>query len=490
MRVRRLGLQYGVLLVGVAFAGLARASGSDDDGTANEVVELNKKALRAYEKLDLSGAASLLEQALALCETANLADTPAAARTHVHLGVVYVGGLKLRAQGLAELRKAIAIDPKITIAKSLLNPEVQAAFDEARQSPTPAAVGPAPTAQAERAAAAANPSPSPREGRLVIQHPPVTHAIAGRPVPIRVQVPPGLGAATVVLAYRGEDSALFLVRDMAPAKDATGWFEAEIPAEATQGASVSYYIEVRNRREQVFAGSGMPEAPHQVMLAPEVSPEDLPPPEPIAQTEGDGTTDPNAPAGLWLVFALGSGGGYHSGAPEMNPVDANTPSHGIHDSGFAVAQLGQLAPEIGFFPRDRLLISVEARLQYVTGTQDVVVDRKTFHPARLALAGLAKLSWFPRHIEAKLRPFVSLEAGAGQIRHSITTPESANLTGCGAGTTCDDTVMGGLGLAGLGGGAIWMIDQTFAAYAAVNLLAGFPNFMVNGDLNLGIAILR
>jgi hypothetical protein len=50
--------------------------------------------------------------------------------------------------------------------------------------------------------------------------------------------------------------------------------------------------------------------------------------------------------------------------------------------------------------------------------------------------------------------------------------------------------MGGLGLAGLGAGVTWMLDQNLAVYAAFNVLAGMPNFVINGDLNLGIAILR
>jgi hypothetical protein len=85
---------------------------------------------------------------------------------------------------------------------------------------------------------------------------------------------------------------------------------------------------------------------------------------------------------------------------------------------------------------------------------------------------------------------VNAQIGVGKLRHSITTPASANLTGCGQGPTCEDTVMGGLGLAGLGGGMIWMLSPGLGAYAAVNVLAGFPDFMVNGDLNLGIAVLR
>ena len=128
LRARHAFAVAGVVL---ALAGSARAS-EQDDGTLNKVVELNKKALALYEALDMESAAAALSQALELCQSAKLDNHPTAARTHVHLGVVYVSGLKNRDRGLVEFRKALAIDAKIKITKSLINPEVQAAFAEAQ----------------------------------------------------------------------------------------------------------------------------------------------------------------------------------------------------------------------------------------------------------------------------------------------------------------------------------------------------------------------
>ncbi len=487
----RFRLHCAAILFGVALAaGGARASGPEDNATVNQIVELNKKALVMYGNLDVSGAAEQLEQALALCSRADLANHPVAARTHLHLGVVYVSGLKKREKGLAELKRALAIDPKIKIAKSLVNPEVQAVFAEAEAGPTPpAAPAQAPPFPAGQASALPPSAISSRRESPVIQHPPVTQAIRGRPVAIKVQVPPGLGAFKVVLAYQAEDAEAFLAREMAPIAGAAGWYQEEIPMEATQGSRVAYYLEAQDADDQPIANHGTPEQPHQITLGPELAVEEPPPPKVIETPAYAGRTANDSP-GLWLVLALGSGGGYHSGAPEMNPVDTNTPPQGIRVSGFGLASVGHLAPEIGFFPRDGLVVSVQGRLQYVTGAQDVEIGPRTYRPATLAIAGLAKLTWFPRAARTRLRPFLTAQAGAGQIRHSITTPASANLTGCGPGPTCKDTVMGGLGLAGLGAGVTWMLDQNLAVYAAFNVLAGMPNFVINGDLNLGIAILR
>jgi hypothetical protein len=484
----RFRLQRAAILVSfVLVASGAGAAEPDDDATVNRIVELNKKALVMYDNLDVTGAAELLEQALALCSRADLAQHPAAARTHLHLGVVYVSGLKRRDEGLAEFRRALAIDPKIKVAKSLVNPEVQAVFADAESSPALPAV-PAESAPSQTGQAVPPPSSATTSRReSAIQHPLVTKAIRGGPVAIKVQVPPGLGASKVVLAYRAEDSEVFLAREMVQLQGAAGWYQEEIPTEATQGSRVAYYLEAQNADDQALASHGTPERPHEIALAPEVAVED-PPPKAVAPLAGAAATATAVP-GLWFVLAFGSGGGYHAGAPEMNPVDTSTPPQGIHVSGFGRASVGHLAPEIGFFPRERVVISVQGRLQYVAGTQDVVVGPRTYRPARLAIAGLAKLTWFPRTAQTKARPFLAAQAGAGQIRHSITTPASANLTDCGQGGTCKDTVVGGLGLVGLGAGVAWMLAPSFAVYAAVNVLVGVPNVMVNGDLNLGVAVL-
>jgi hypothetical protein len=471
--------QRAAILVGILLAvSAARADEPDEETAVNKVVELDKKALAMYENLDVAGAAQALEQALALCG-GGLAIHPAAARTHLYLGVVYVGGLKKRAEGLTEFKRALAIDPKIQIAKSLVNPEVEAVFAEAMAAPVaPAAI----EATADAATAPAEASAA-RE-HLAILHPPVTRGMQGHAVPIKVQVPPGLGAARVVLAYKAEAQDLFLAREMAPIKGSAGWHQEEIPREATRGARVAYYIEAQNSDDQPIANDGTPEAPHYVVLGPEIAVDEE---KPAASKDGaNAVTGP----GLWLVLAIGIGGGYHAGKPEMNPVDNNSPQGDIHVSGFGLARLGHLAPEIGFLPRPDLVISVQGRLQSVSGTQDIVVDRNTYHAAEYAIAGLAKLSWFVRKAQHRLRPFITAQMGAGQIRHTITTPAGANLTGCGDGPTCKDTVVGGLALAGAGAGLTWRLDENLAAYAAFNLLMGVPNFMVNGDLNLGIAVMR
>ena len=470
----------------LAMSGSARAAEQDDE-TLNKVVELNKKALALYEALEMESAAVALSQALELCQSAKLDNHPTAARTHVHLGVVYVSGLKNRERGLVEFRKALALDAKIKITKSLINPEVQAAFAEAQAAATTPEVGskPLPFPTGQESPTGTLPAVS---VDYEINHPLVTEAMRDKPIAIKAQVPPGLGAAKVSLAYRAEDGEEFLARDMIPVENANSWFRAEIPIEATQGKEVAYYIEAQNADDQAIVHSGTPEAPHRIVLTQEITQEEKTAP-PVAEAEKGGIAIPSAP-GLWFVVAVGGGGGYYSGSPEMNPQDTTTPPKAIHVSGLGFAQLLHLAPEIGLFYSDRLILSAQGRIQIVTGAEDVHLGQETYHPARMAFAGLVKATWLLGNPSTRIQPLVSAQAGAGHIRQSTKTPASANLTGCGGGPTCKDTVLGGVGLAGVGAGFTYRLNGTFRAYLALNLLAGFPDFMLEADLNVGLAIIR
>jgi hypothetical protein len=457
-----------------------------NEAALNQIVELNKKALLAYDSLDMENASALLHQALNLCKRAGLDQHPTTARTHLHLGVVYISGLKFPELGLAELRAALSIDPKIQLSKSLSNPEVQAAFEEALWWETSPGGGgkrlPFPTGQEAAGPTAAEPPP----GMDRISHPRVTHAHQGRAIEIKAKVPHSLAAAKVVLAYMAQDANDFLAREMLPIAGANGWFHETIPAEATRKAWVAYYIEVQDRDDQTLAQNGTPEAPHQVTLIPEGAGDDLAPD--AAPTPGKARIPKSPGRGVWLVLAMGGGGGYHWGSPEMNPKDANGAA--VDVSGFGAAELLHVAPEIGYFQWENVVLSAQGRFQLITGTQSVHVGQKTYHPAAMAFAGLAKVTWLAARHGERIQPFVSAMLGAGQIRHNVTTPASAQLTGCGTHPTCRDTVLGGLGLIGAGAGFRFRLLESFGFYAALSLLAGMPHFMVNADVDAGLVFVR
>ncbi len=462
--------------------GIPARAASPDDETLNKVVKLNEKALAAYANQDADAAIALLGQALDLCKLEHLETHPTAARTHIHLGVVLVSGIRKRAQGLIEFRKAIAIDPRIKITKSLIDPEVQGAFEEALiVGGVPVGDPAAPSLPTAQATTVLD-EPAIAHGPAIhgINHPPVTEGTRGRAVEIKAQVPAGLGASRVMLAYRAGDTAEFLAREMTPVEGAASWYHEYIPAEATQGTRAAYYIEARNADDEVIARSGADDAAHFIALGPETSSDSGDSSK--AGSEGAKPRNEGDP-GLWFVLAVGGGGGYSSGSPEANPQDGGTPPKDIRVSGFTFARLLHVAPEIGYFQNENLIVSAQGRFQYVPGAETIEVGQKIQQPSRWGAAGLIKVTRLMARAGGRFRPFLSAQAGAGQIRHSVTVA-------CTVSTTCQDTVSGGLGLAGMGAGFTYRLRDGVSLYAAFSVLVGMPNVMVNGDLNMGVAVIR
>jgi hypothetical protein len=459
---------------------------AEETATLNKIVELNRKALRTYEELDMETAAKILKQAIELCNLEGLNGHRAAARSHIHLGVVYVAGLKLHEQGLAEFRRALGIDPTIRVTRSVSNPEIEAVFAEALakggEAPTPSLV--VSSTASPQSARAPVPTSSPSVAKeSAINHPPVTEAVAGKAVEIKAQIPRSLRAEKVVLAYRTGGEGEFLAREMRPVENAPDWYHEKIPADALQGANVSYYIEAQDDDGQPLMASGTQIAPHQIRVVAEES-------EP-AESVGRAQTESNkslVSAPLWFVFAAGGGGGYFSGTPEMN--SANDAGKPLKSSGTELAALGHLAPELGYFHSEHVLFSLQGRFQFVTGGQDVNYGGKTYRASKTALAGLAKVSYFLREPSEHFQPFVALQAGLGEIRYPVTT---SPLLGCGANGgvgNCKDTVRGGLGLFGASAGFAYMFSDRMGLYASLSSLVGAPNLALDCDLNLGITFVR
>jgi hypothetical protein len=508
--------RYAVLLMVFATAvtwGL-RADAQDQD-PVQRVVDLNKKALAAYANLDVEEASRLLKEAIELCSAQQLDKHPMAARTHVHLGVIYVVGFKQRDQGMEEFKKALRIDPNIKVTKSMINPEVQSAFAEASMDVSEGAEGaesapgqaqpevpaarpaqPEPPAQPEvPAAQPAQPeapaqSAPPAESAIV--HTPVTEAAPGQPITIKAQVPASLGAERVVLAYRPEGASDFVTREMDPSESGD-WHQTQIPPEATSGASVAYYIFAQNGDGQQVAQNGTASEPHVVNLSGEAVAGGGAGPEGETSEGGEQGGEEGGSVSLWFALAAGSGFGYHSGTPEANRT--NDAGAALKSSGVAMSQLLQIAPEIGIFVSDSLVLSLQGRIQLVSGASQVngkevtnntgACNGGTCQPASYALAVLAKAIWFvgePRRVT----PFLSLAAGAGQIREVV---DVGKLSGCPS-SGCKDTVVGGPVLFGPGGGITVELNDSFSFLAGANLLVGAPKVMANLDVNVGLVYLR
>ncbi len=203
----------------------------------------------------------------------------------------------------------------------------------------------------------------------------------------------------------------------------------------------------------------------------------------------------NSGAKVLLSVGLGSGLGIAKGH-----LDANKDS--LMDSTWsgsvAPSGLGHLLLGAGYFVSPDFMLSLEGRIQFVTGTTTVqpttlASGTKVCVPSCSApstgIAVLAKATWFSS-ASGPMRPFLSAGIGAGSIREVVkinVTPNPAGQTGCGSqGTeTCVDTVTGGPLLLAAGGGVSYQIGAT-ALLGSLTANVGIPNVMLNVDAVLGL----
>lgn len=491
-RFSRIG--FGALLAlltcfpAVAHAQAAAATADDDNPAIEKITSLNKKALDAYNDLEFEQSRKILKQALDLCTSAGLDAHPVAARTHIHMGVVLIAA-KQQDLGLKQFRKAIEIQPDIQVTKALANPEILQAFKEAGASVEPPAGegaqgGPTGTA----------PTPVAPEQLKGMQHRAAGRSAKGKAIPIVVAIGDDVrGYTKVLLEYRPEGVAEFQEVEM---KKAGNRYSAEIPASATQGSLVSYYIEADpdNDDADAIATSGTEDHPYNVSLV-------------AGSSGGEGRSgcvgvdcedEEEAGPRIFLGLMGGTGFGFVSGNGEINDR--------TKASGFAAAGAAQIMPEVGYFLWPRLRLSLQLRYQILSATTPLNLDKYLTDAQKAnpdnkkacggdglcstqtgsAVAVLARATWF---FGADLfRPYFSLALGGGYIRHEVTFASLGKVCGTMGTETCVDTVLAGPVFAGPGAGVLFAITPMFGVVADVTSLLGVPKFTYNFDLNVGVSV--
>jgi hypothetical protein len=462
------------------------ASGQPADAT-DKVTQLNREALAAVDKREFEKARELLKRALDLCKSAGLEQHPAAARTHVHMGVIIIQGFKNPELGKKQFAKALQIDPTITITKSLSTPDLEEAFAEAKAGDRNLTVG----GEAETAPPAPPPAPATGGDGATRTSAPVAsgfsyHTVSevkqGSSIVITVTVEESLKFHKLVLAYREQGTGEFLGREMEPVGD--GAYRAEIPASATGGSSVAYYMEAQDESGNPVASRGTETRPLVIAFAATARP---------SSGHADATVERKAEARkkraedqgedegdagkIFVSLLVGSGFGYVSGKGETN---ADVPVSGTASG----ALLGHVAPEVGYWWKPDVMLSLQGRFQLVTGTTELVKEGKSYGTVPAALAVFAKATWLTS-TSGSLRPFLSGGIGGGQIRHVVTF---GNLNDCGpsGGQTCKDSVAAGPVLAEVGGGLFYRLSDNVELVLSSNAQVAAPKFTINLDVNGGV----
>lgn len=188
----------------------------------------------------------------------------------------------------------------------------------------------------------------------------------------------------------------------------------------------------------------------------------------------------------WFIgFGIGSGIGWTSGTGEV--TDARVPS------GFQPSSVIHIAPEIGYFLRPDLLLSLQGRIQFIsaaTPERDPGTgcgSDQICSPSHGASALFAKATLF--FAPSGFRPYVSGALGVGQIRHIVSMPDRTN---CGTDpahpVACVDTAVAGPVLLGPGAGFMYELGRHFALTLGASTLIGVSNFTFHMDVGGGIAV--
>jgi hypothetical protein len=483
------------LLFVLALSTRARAESEDD--TVAKITQMNKDAVTAYQAQKFDDARKILKQALDLADSTGLQQHPITARTHIHMGIVIIGGFKQRDLGIKQFKKALEIQSTINLTKALVTPEMTDAFNEAKSAaaaaPPPPAAPPPSTPPPESAeppeappeappepttppAAAPQPDEEPPSG---IVHSAITDGKKGSAISVTVGIQADLKFDKMVLAYRPEGATEFLGREMKQV--AEGRYGAEIPTTATLGATVAYYVEADDADGNAVATKGTVDNPLVINLGGVKA----------AVHHEEGEEEDDEPDHQYFVALMAGGGfGWATG-----PGDTNHDTN-ISPAGIAPATLVQIAPEFGYWLTSSLMLSVQLRYQIITGTIDPYnpMTGHDYKTANYALAAFAKATWKLGDDEGSLHPFFSLAAGGGYIRHEVTLhptnpPDFPPNWNCGPKGTqaCVDTIQGGPILVGPGGGIFYDLTDNLQLVGQANAVLGFWDFTVNLDINVGIA---
>jgi hypothetical protein len=501
-----------------------------------QVQKMNKRAMDDYDALEFESARRTLIDSLQLLRANNLDDTPLAARTYLHLGIVYVNGFKDRNRGQQQFVNALKIIPSIKIDPAVATPETDEAFAAAAKQAGRGGKGGKTTPPAEPTPPPSEPTPPgpaptpPGEEVHGLVHNNVDESRPNAPVPVRAKLGSDAGATRVFLFYRGSGQEDFVA---VPMKNTSGvdWV-AVIPPDAVVGKSLQYYLEARDARGRAVVGAGSSMNPYIIVISdtapppanvPEVDVEDPLMKERLAkQRLRDERRTTHHRLFVFLMPGFGFGvepAGNHTEVSWQYQTTGGAMNtyvpQPVGSTGIAVAPF-HIAAELGYAITSHWSVSLLGRFQLVTGanaeTQRTTgMEQAATTKAFGAIAGMARVRY--RFLDGRFHPYVHLDIGGGEIRHSldISAAQSqerplvdkytadqwnggntnvAPQQVCTPGKGCTDTIALGLMLVGGGAGIWYDIGSHFAFIFDLNLLGaigvGDRQSGANFDVQIGL----
>ncbi len=530
--MRSLPCHFGIPAALVAtisvFAGSAQSaeSAAVNEAAVDRMIDLNRKAYADIQEQHFQAAKYRLTEALVISETAGLENDEMTARTYIHMGAVYLTGLKDREEAIQQFMLALRINPNITITPGLESPALRSAYLQAREQmglpPNPDAT--VPISPLAPPAPPAPPVPTSDAGTVSPE--------AGKPLTSNAKAPewgkePDLPARVPAPLYcqlpfdtpSGQDvvvrcltqkqhrksSATFHYRPRGSEgefvgipmeRSPKGWLTAVVPGHAIQGKSLMYYVQAEIPDSPSALYLGHPEAPNELIIRnPPVSegaedaaeePESVAGSTNAPAASGGDIPRPSrqrAPGSIWFAVGGGTGAAYHG----REPVDSNAKIAGTDtpvraQSGFSPMTLFQIEPEIGYQLSRRFSISVLGRYQYAPNGHPPSKGENTIPTS--AYAGFLR-GQFAFLSKGGLQTYASGGAGFGTNFLAVVSKH------CGSASSCSldhsDTLHGGpVGLTA-GMGAIYHFSPGLGVFLDVKEIATLPKVMAGTEVNVGVA---
>jgi hypothetical protein len=533
---------------------LALACANQEAAKRDQIQMLQRIALEEAKSSQATSARSLLLEAERLGLEAGLEADPLVTRTRMALGAIYANDFKDEGRGVAYMREALSKNPEAKLPTGMASPRARRALAIARgrnpdaPSSETASVEPVPgsgfadevgagaggagplakeevapakeapptrkaapdarTVARDEALAAAGPAPPAEE-------PTVETAADGEPIhcPIPLEAPPDhdvvlkctIGGANIrstrlVMYYRPAGTERFTQVPM-PRLGHGGSFQGVIPAGATKGKSLQFYVETRGTMKVNYGSS---ESPNLLIVregAPPVGGEQVVATASAEESHSsESASAPSAdevvkvgrddnplaaldaarqlsmlqrrPAGhFWAALGVAKGYGWQPGGHlEFRREREIT-------AGSLPGGLGAVLPEVGYQIMDRLSVSAQLRIEYVptTGSGDPIGGS----PANRATAVLLRGAY--TFNDNKLQPLATACIGGGDgFRLRVPNDRGIELVR-------SDTVRGGPLVAGVGGGIIYNFSQRLALPAEARMLIGFPSSAIVMEIGTSVA---
>lgn len=227
-----------------------------------QIQALNGEAVTAFGAYSFKKGLQKLEEAVELARKSKLENDPGLAPTYVLLAMGVIAGRDDLYRGLHYFVHGLRLKKKVGMPRSLVTPQILRVYRSAKKAIT--AIGNPPQVKlalyVERVQTALD---TVRKDARGLVHEPVDEAKFKLPIPVTAVAGVDIRATKFYLYFRAAGKVKY---DRLPMKLSRGAYRAAIPAKATKGRYVHYYIEARDQRGRVAASNGSERSPNVVTI--------------------------------------------------------------------------------------------------------------------------------------------------------------------------------------------------------------------------------